>query len=202
MNLNEIFLTYLEIPLWAHFFILTTATFLENVFPPVPGDVIVVLYGALSAKGFSLVVISSAIFTGNMLGGAVCFHLGSKILPLLRRLQHKSKLLAFADEELEARAGSLLSKHGVLFIGFSRFLPAIRFFISIVAGMFKMKPIAFYAAFLVGVLAWNSLLIQAGIILSTDWSDIRYILQNYTILILSLISLLLAMVWFWRRKVG
>jgi membrane protein DedA with SNARE-associated domain len=200
MFLDELYSTYSEIPAVVHFIILALSAFIENIFPPIPGDVIVVLYAGLSAKGFSLYLLISAVLLGNFLGGSACFLLGDKLLPLFRKLENRSKFLSFLNEDNEIKAANELRMKGHWIIVFSRFLPGIRFFIAIVAGIVKIKPWKFYLSFMIGVVLWNSLLIFAGRILVEDWAAIQEILSKYTVFIISLVIIVSFVIYMLKRK--
>lgn len=167
-----------------------SAAYIENIFPPIPGDVIVVLYAGLSAKGFPVPLLWTAVLLGNLLGGTTCYFLGDKLLPLLRKLEKRFQFFSFLSKDNEEKASEQLENKGPWIIAFSRFLPGIRFFIAIIAGIIKIKPWKFYISFMIGVLLWNSLLIFAGRILVEDWASIKQVLGQYTVVVLSLVTII------------
>lgn len=132
----------------------------------------------------------TAVLLGNLLGGTTCYFLGDKLLPFLRKLEKKFQIFSFLNKENEEKASKQLQDKGPWIIAFSRFLPGIRFFIAIIAGIIKLNPWKFYISFMIGVILWNSLLVFAGRVLVEDWALIKKILGQYTVVVLLFVTVI------------
>ena len=136
---------------------------LENLFPPIPSEVI------LTAGGFmttctSMSVLGVTIFStaGSVLGAIVLYYVG--------RLLSPEKILCLCQSRfgraLHLSAPDILSsidcfkKSGQKSIFFCRFVPIVRSMISIPAGMCKMDPLRFLFYTTLGSFGWNIILIS------------------------------------------
>ncbi len=187
---------------------LAFSAFVENVFPPWPGDTTTVVGGFLAYQGLvELPLCMLAVLSGNLGGALIMYFFGEKILLFLIILERKMEKPRF----LKSMVAKLVSKRqlrrsrywfrkwGILFILFSRFSAGVRFFVSAIAGIFRMNLALFLASFSLAVLLWNSLLLWGGYKLGENWRQIEEWLRLYNaIVILLLFSFLL--VWVFRRK--
>jgi membrane-associated protein len=126
-----------------------------------PGDSLLFTAGFLCSMGILqlhisllIVLIIIAAVTGNMVGYAF----GKKVGPLL--FKRKSGFL-FRQEHLTA-AHEFYNKHGKKTIILTRFLPIVRTFAQIVAGIVKLDFYKFFIFSLVGALIWVSTLVLTG----------------------------------------
>ncbi len=126
-----------------------------------PGDSLLFTAGLLCATGFLLihpallvVLIMIAAVTGNMVG----YFFGKKVGPLL--FKRKSGLL-FRQEHL-VMANEFYMKHGKKTIILSRFLPIVRTFAPIIAGIVKLEYRKFVANSIIGAFLWVNILVLAG----------------------------------------
>jgi membrane protein DedA with SNARE-associated domain len=190
------------------FFIISTLV--ENIFPPWPSDTLIVFSGFLASKG--IVTIQGAFITswlGNVLGGLIMYYFGARILKKTRRIQQKThvpkgileKIFHFASHESLVEARRLFEKYGVGFVLISRFFPGIRFFVSILAGIYAMNPIQYIISFAAGSFIWGILLVYAGYILGTQWENALQWLKYYnTFATFILVFLIAVFVLFLKKK--
>ena len=183
-------------PLWAYL-LLTVSAFLENLIPPVPGDVVVIFSAYLVGLGvleWIPVYVSTCI--GGTLGFSVMFVLGAR--HGARILQ--SRLRIGSAQSLE-RAARWLERYGVWLVLANRFLSGIRSVIALSAGMGGMgwKPVVGLG--LVSMAVWNGLLIYAGMLVGTNWERAAELLGDYNRIVFAVIATVLAVVLFraWRR---
>ncbi len=145
--------------------------FLENLFPPIPSEVIMPLAGFAAARGqmsFTLAVIAGIV--GTLAGNAVWFELAraigaARIRPLFARY---GRWFAVDDKDFD-KAENTLKKHGPVALFFGRLLPGIRTVISIPAGLIHIPRHVFYLWTALGSLIWITLLCSAGY-----WLEDRY----------------------------
>lgn len=137
---------------------------IENVFPPIPSEVIMGLGGVLVARGemdfLTLLIVGSV---GSTAGNYVWFWAGEKmgyrrLEPFVNR-HGRWLTLCFADIEKAAR---FFQRHGQWVVFFLRFSPFLRTIVSLPAGMARMSLARFLLFTFAGSVVWNALLIEGG----------------------------------------
>ena len=148
--------------------------FLENVFPPIPSEVIMGLAGIQVGQGkmsFALVILFGTV--GSTLGNYAWYLLGR--VYGFRRLEglvnRWGRWLTLEWEDI-CRINALFERHGGKIVFFFRFLPAFRTIVSLPAGLFRMGHIRFLLATFAGAAIWNVILAGAGYYLGKNFSRI------------------------------
>lgn len=149
------------------------AMFLENVFPPIPSEVIMGLTGMAVADGkltFGGAVVAGTI--GAALGNWVWYWIGRKVgyerfRPLVDRY---GRWLTLDWPEVEKIVG-YFKRHDGAIIFWARFLPQVRTLISIPAGMLQMSQWRFLFWTVLGTGIWNTILIGTGYVLRNNFSQ-------------------------------
>jgi len=191
---------------------LFVSNIIENIFPPWPADMITVFAGFLSSSGslsFFAVILSSVL--GNFAGGVIMYHAGMRVLNYERRLNERlhpppflSKIvLEYMDPAFRKKAEQLFQHYGLYFVLFSRFFPGIRFFVSIIAGLYGMERARFATAFLGGVILWTLLLGIAGYFLGLHWEKALEWVRVYNLFVILLFAVALALygsVHFYKKR--
>lgn len=141
---------------------------LENLFPPIPSEVILPLAGFAASQGsFTL---PGAIFwttLGSVVGALMIYTLGAVLgRERFRSLWGRTPLLDLEDLD---RAEAWFARHGGKAVFLGRMLPLIRSLISIPAGIERMPLRQFLPLTLAGSLIWNCLFIIAGYQLGESW---------------------------------
>jgi membrane-associated protein len=126
-----------------------------------PGDSLLFTAGLLCSTGILdihpallLILIMAAAIAGNMVG----YFFGKKVGPML--FKRKSGLL-FRQEHL-VMANEFYKRHGKKTIILSRFLPIVRTFAPIIAGIVKLEYYKFVIYSVVGAFFWVDILVLAG----------------------------------------
>lgn len=148
---------------------------LENLFPPIPSEVILPLAGFTASQG-NLSLVGAIIWTtlGSLVGATVLYYIGALVgRERIRWIADKLPLVNVADfDKTEAWFG----KHGTKAILIGRLIPIFRSLISIPAGIERMPLPIFLGLTGIGSLVWNSALIGAGYGLGENWHVVeRYI---------------------------
>jgi len=137
---------------------------LENVFPPIPSEVILGAAGVLveqgKLNGIALWLIATA---GTLVGNLFWYWLGSRWSEeqLKRIIDRWGRWLTFEwDEFLKAR--DIFRKYGDWIVFLLRFSPILRTIVSLPAGLAGMKLWRFALFTFLGSLIWNGLLILGG----------------------------------------
>jgi membrane protein DedA with SNARE-associated domain len=151
---------------------------LENVFPPIPSEVIMPLAGYTAADGglnLALVILSGTL--GTVAGAAFWWWLAGKYGE--RRLKaladRHGRWLTLSADEID-RIDDWFDRHGSWAIPLAHVVPGLRTLISIPAGMFGTRFARFIVLTTSGSAVWNSLLAGAGYLLGKQFSAVdRYL---------------------------
>lgn len=197
------FLVYLndQPPGWIYFFLFLGA-FMENVFPPIPGDTLIV-FGAYLA-GIGVIAVWPAyiaMWIGSAVGCLLVYGIAYiKGRDFFLRLEER-----WFNESKIAVAETWFEKYGTRIIIFNRFLPTVRAFVGIVAGIIRMNPVRMTLYVLIGTFLWNSLLVYFGLKVGENWQLVITALQTYNQAVISL-AVIVGVIYYWmkrrRRKVA
>lgn len=151
---------------------------LENIFPPIPSEVILPLTGYLVYQdklNVFAAIISATI--GSVLGALFLYYLSRKLgkKRVLSLADKYGRILGISKEDVE-KSLTLFHKHGGKLIFFGRIVPTIRSVVSIPAGLTGMDIKKFILFSALGSALWNGTLIGIGLALGERWQEI----QKYT----------------------
>jgi membrane protein DedA with SNARE-associated domain len=144
------------------------AVALENLFPPLPSEVILPLAGFAAARG-DLGLVAAIAFTtlGSVVGALALYGVGAALgRDRTRALAEKLPLVKLRDVD---KAEDWFARHGPKAVLIGRLVPVVRSLISVPAGVERMSILLFLSLTAVGSLVWNSLLILAGYHLGEQW---------------------------------
>lgn len=158
---------------------LAALMFLENVFPPIPSELIMPFAGYAAAQGdinpVGAVIAGSV---GSLLGAlfwyGVGYWLGAERLK--RIAQRYGRWLTISEADVE-RAQQWFERYGGVAVCMGRLVPAVRSVISAPAGIAHMKLPRFVLWSSIGTVAWTSLLAGLGYVLGTRFADVDRWLQ-------------------------
>lgn len=170
----------------------------ENVFPPIPSEVVLPLAGAQVAGGtLTYLVAVLAATLGSTAGAALLYVLGrAGGRPLLLRLRPVLRM----DEARLDRAQDWFARRGDLFVFLGRLVPGLRSLVSVPAGMARMPFWRFTLLTALGSLAWNAGLIKAGEALADRWSEVSAVVAPASTALLVAAAALVPALWLWRRR--
>ncbi|MDX2255734.1 MAG: DedA family protein [Pseudanabaenaceae cyanobacterium bins.39] len=181
--------------------------FLENLFPPIPSELIMPLAGYTATTPNTQIYVLPAIAVGvvGTIVGAVPWYyagaiLGRKRLELLA--DRYGKWIGISSEDID-KSIHWFQKHGYKAVLFGRLVPGIRTLISVPAGLSKMPIVPFFIYSTVGTIGWVTLLTYAGYFLGRNYN----LVEGYVDVISKgvVIAVLLAIASFislrlWRRS--
>ena len=178
---------------------------IENVFPPIPSEVIL-LFGGFMTTYTELNVIGMIFFAtlGSLIGAIVLYYIG-KILNKERLKKIVSgkvgKILRLKNEDIE-KADHWFDTKGNKTVFFCRFIPIVRSLISIPAGMSEMPMLKFLIYTTFGSLIWNTVLVVIGNRVGENWTSILDILDKYShiVLVLLIIIAIVCIYLFYSKK--
>ncbi len=178
-------------PLTAYL-VLGISAFVENTFPPIPGDTVTVLGAYLTSTGqlsFWGVYVSTTI--GSVVGFFTMYLIG-KIFG--RRFLQSKFRKRFFDESGVEKVEHWFAKYGLWVIVGNRFLSGTRSVISIFAGIFQLNWQSVLLLSTVSAFIWNGILIYAGYQLGVNWHVISGLIGQYNKIVLGLTVLIIGFV--------
>lgn len=178
---------------------------LENIFPPIPSEVILTFGGFITTCSdltFSGVVLAATI--GSLLGAVVLYGVGFLLSyeRLCRILSGKTgRILHLYPQDME-KAAFWFEQKGSATIFFCRFIPIVRSLISIPAGCAKMKMLPFLLLTAAGSFIWNTVLVFLGVLAGESWNRIAGYMHTYSNIVLIILAItgLSALYYFIKTK--
>lgn len=179
---------------------------LENIFPPIPSEVILTFGGFLTT--YTKLNIWGVIFAatiGSVIGAVVLYFAGRLLNRerLLKFIEGKpGKWLRFKREDVELTL-DWFSKKGTKAVFLCRCIPILRSLISIPAGMSGMAMGPFMAMTAAGTIVWNIVLVHLGAFAGASWGIITKYMdtyKNWTVLIFAALVMAGAVIFLKKRR--
>lgn len=147
--------------------------FVENLFPPMPSEMVMPFSGFIAAKGeLELTLLGVLIVgtVGSVTGALAIYYIGHLLgEERLRAWTCKyGKYLLISGQDFD-KALVTFDRYGKLAVFFGRLIPGVRSLISIPAGLRGMKLPAFIGLTLAGATIWNTFMVGAGYVLGQNW---------------------------------
>ena len=197
----DIFLNYLHsLPDGLIYLLLGVSAYVENIFPPIPGDTITAFGAFLVGIGrlnFFGVYIATTL--GSLLGFLSLFWIGTA----LGKRYFMEKDYRFLKAKDIIKAEEWFRKYGYFLIAFNRFLPGIRSAISVAGGISNLEGIKVSILAFLSCSVWNLIWILSGYLLGSHWETVRARMSaimmryNITIIVIFLLVILVIMI---RKK--
>ncbi|MGX8709616.1 MAG: DedA family protein [bacterium] len=177
----------------------------ENIFPPIPSEVILTFSGFMTTvtdlKIWG-VVLSATI--GSVLGAVVLYSVGRLMSPqrLERLLGGKLGRVLHLKREDVHHAGAWFARRGKFTVFFCRFIPVVRSLISIPAGMAKMRMGMFLLLTALGTFLWNVVLVYLGAFFGASWETVVRYVDTYSLAAIAVVavSLVVFCAWYFFRR--
>lgn len=166
---------------------------LENVFPPIPSEVVLGLAGYTASRGDSWVIgMIIAATIGSLVGAWILYGLSAAIGPIRLRaiIIRYGAWVGFGEPDLD-RAEAWFDRRSRAAVLVCRCVPLIRSLISIPAGFRRMPLGAFTLFTVIGSLVWNIVLVTAGYLLADQWEKVLDVTEPFQTLVVALIGLLI-----------
>ena len=175
-------------PGWIYL-LLVLITFGENIFPPFPGDVILLFCGYLSGIGRAnwLILLVFA-YVGSITGFMLLYAIGKG---LDNHLIQSRKWRWLPYKSIDTIEG-WFDRWGALIIVISRYLMGVRCAIALFSGMAEVNRGVTFLCATIGVLTWNAILVLSGKWLGDNWQAVQRLLSQYqrVVIVVILISVL------------
>jgi membrane protein DedA with SNARE-associated domain len=149
-------------------------TLLENVFPPIPSELIMPLAGYQSSMGnMSLAAAIAAGSMGSLLGGTAWYFVGKRIgeRRLRQWVEDHGRWLTLTCRDID-RASDWFHRHGASAVFIGRLIPGLRTWISVPAGIHGMPLPKFLVYSAAGTVIWTALLTVAGYWVGASFGNI------------------------------
>ncbi|WMS41912.1 DedA family protein [Acuticoccus sp. MNP-M23] len=156
------------------YFGIAALMFLENVFPPIPSELIMPMAGFVAAEGgFNLWLAIAAGSLGSLASTLLWYEIGRRFgAERLKRMTFRwGRLLTMTPDEVD-RAVDWFARHGGLAVLIGRLVPGVRTLISVPAGMARMPLSRFLAYSALGTVAWGGVLALAGYLLQSQYDRV------------------------------
>lgn len=171
----------------------------ENVFPPIPSEVVLPLAGfEVDAGDLNFVLVVLAATLGSLVGALILYAIGLYGgRPLTLRW---GKVLRVTERDLD-RAEAWFDRWGDWVVLVARVIPIARSLVSIPAGMMRMGLTRFIVLTTIGSLVWNFILVFAGKQLGANWENVTNAVETYALpLRIAFVVAVLAGIWWLLRR--
>lgn len=175
--------------------------FIENVFPPIPSEVVLPLTGFIVAQGDMVFVFALAASTaGSVLGAIGLYYVGYfGGRPFISKY---GRFFGVSEDKLHT-SEKWFDKYGLATILIARVIPGARSIVSIPAGVVRMPLLRFIILTTIGTVIWNSALIGAGRALGKQWSTVSQYISQLTWVVVALAVVVIvfwSVRWFMRKR--
>jgi membrane protein DedA with SNARE-associated domain len=154
---------------------------LENVFPPIPSEIVLPFAGFVAQQGSdSVVLMILAATVGSVIGALIMYWIAAiigdeRLHAFTRRF---GKWVQIREADL-TRAEEWFDRHAMSAVLVGRCVPLIRSVVSIPAGFRRMKLIPYIAYTFLGSLVWNIALVGAGAVLGENWERVEPVVATF-----------------------
>jgi membrane protein DedA with SNARE-associated domain len=171
----------MQYPYLAYIFFFISAS-LQILFPPYPGDTVLVLEGYLSSTGyFSPYLIALNAMAATFLSCILLYHLAYR---LGDRIFEVSIIKKFFSRDKQQKLMDWFKKYGSAAILISKFVPGIGSLTMLVAGTFKVPRIKAYIAMGAATIIHNSFLVIIGRLAGSNMEHIKTIISKYNVVVI------------------
>lgn len=177
-------------PIWIYLFVILI-TFVENVFPPIPGDVILLFCGYLSGVGrTNWIALMVFAYAGSIVGYMLLHAIGRALDQHLIQ-SRKWRWLPYKSIETVDR---MFDRWGPIIIIINRFLMGLRSAIAVFSGLARVKPGVTFLCASISVAFWNAMLILSGKWLGENWQAVLQVLQQYQRVLLVIFAIIVVII--------
>jgi len=188
-------------PIWIYLTLFFFA-FVENVFPPSPSDVVLVVGGSLVGTGaISFILALTFAILGSILGFMLMFYIGSTVD---KKVIHSGKFKFIPVESLD-KVEAWFRKYGYFIIIANRFMPGTRAVISFFAGISNLEAKKTIILCFISALVWNAIMLYLGFIFGDNVEKVDQYLTTYSNIVIAvtiIVILFFVVRFFFRKKKG
>jgi len=180
--------------------LLAALILLENLFPPIPSELLLPLAGSRVASGeFDFLPAVLAATLGSVTGALLLYAIG--------RIGGRPVLLKWGrvlrlDQRRLDRADDWFDRHGPKIVLLGRLVPGVRSVVSVPAGLSEMPVPRFVLLTALGSLVWNAALIGGGWALGNRWRDATHLVESVDVYLYAAVAALALAAYGWHRARG
>ncbi|MEJ5997282.1 DedA family protein [Corynebacterium sp. H130] len=168
------------------------AILLENLFPPIPSEVVLPLAGFTAAQGKMNVYLAFVFATiGSVVGAYILYWVGAAVGA--ERLRKIADWMWLTTREDVDKSLHWFDKYGTWSILIGRLIPGIRSLISIPAGIDRMNLLQFGLYTTLGSAVWNAILVALGYWLGDRYTIVADVIDKYSNVVYAIVGI--ALVW-------
>jgi membrane protein DedA with SNARE-associated domain len=171
-------------------------TFLENLFPPIPSELVIPLAGFVAAQGkLQIGIVIAAASVGSLAGAALWYEVARRVGERRLRawVERHGKWITLGVKDVE-RSQDWFKRHGKTAVLIGRLVPGVRTFVSVPAGFARMPRSTFLLYSAIGTIAWTAALAYAGVILKSQFTVVGDYINIATNILFAGLAVMLA----WR----
>lgn len=190
----------LSIPDWLIYIALGLAAAIENIFPPLPADVMVIAGAVVAGAGeMNALLIFLAVWVGNVGSALGVYWMGRSYGHRLFQGRFGRALLA--PRQLEA-LGVAYHRWGFAIVFFSRFLPVFRPIVPVFAGLARLGFLRTAFPLAAASALWYGLLVYLGNAAGANWYAVLDFLSRFgvSMWIVAGMGIVILLVWWWRTR--
>jgi len=181
-----------QAPAWLVFLVIFLASYIENLFPPLPGDTILVFSAYLVGRGNLPFGAALATTIVASIGGFMTMYILGRTLG--RGFVYSQQQTWFSTKSLD-RIEALFQRWGYGVIMVNRFMAGLRTVIALFAGMGRLSAPKVFSLALLSVILWNGGLLWVGASIGENWEIVGDYLKRYNrIVSLTLVGIIIAFV--------
>lgn len=175
---------------------------LENIFPPIPSEVVLTFGGFMTTKSdltvFGVVVAATL---GAVVGAVILYLIGLllNVNQLEKIIDRWGHILKIKKEDIH-KADRWFERYGVWTVFFCRMVPIVRSLISVPAGMARMNMVIFLVFTTIGTLIWNTILVSLGAAFGEAWTTVLDYMSVYSNVFYVIFAVLFVLVIAWYVK--
>jgi membrane protein DedA with SNARE-associated domain len=180
-------------PFWL-LVVLTFFSYFENIFPPSPSDLVVVVGGSLISKGIICFLPTLILTTiGSVAGFMTIYYIGST----LDKKVVKAHKLKFIPTDGIEKVEEWFAKYGYWIILANRFMPGTRSVISLFTGLSELEVKKTTILCTLSALGWNTIILYLGMIFGSNVRKVDQLLDTYSDIVLA-VTVLAVIIFFTR----
>ena len=170
--------------------LLLLGAFVENVFPPFPGDSTILAGAFIAGEGnISYLGVFFSVVIGGVAGGMILYYIGKF---KGREYFMRDKYKYFGKSSL-LKVESLFRKYGTTMLAFSRFFAGVRSAISISAGLGNVGLLRMFILTIISNLLWCGLLVGLMFYTKSNWRTILGMVKNYHMVLFGVAAVIIVL---------
>lgn len=172
-------------------------SFFEVIFPPIPGDSLLILSGSISGlSGVNPMAIIISASLGTFASSVLLYLLGAR---MEKALLHSSKYSQILDSKMFHKLEKWFQRFGFWTILLSRFIPVVRSGIILAAGMVNMDKVKSFLTVGVSIIISTTIFVMSGRFLGRNWRKVPEFWHDRIKIIFMVVLCLIVLYLIWNQ---